>query len=115
MAGLAVKGPPGEATLLPKGLNLGNRAVLSGPIPLVCRELRKPAAQPTALVHEAYLRPAAEILSVDEALGRLAALDPRQAQMVEPRYFAAPATEETAPAIGVSAGLRAGLSRKAKA
>jgi RNA polymerase sigma-70 factor (ECF subfamily) len=47
--------------------------------------------------------PAEEIRSVDEAIGRLSALDPRQAQVVEMPYFAGPDIEETAAAIGVSA------------
>ena len=37
----------------------------------------------------------AEILAVDEALSRLAALDPRKAQIVELRYFGGFSAEET--------------------
>ncbi len=37
-----------------------------------------------------------EILAVDEALGRLAELDPQQARIVELRYFAGLTVEETA-------------------
>jgi RNA polymerase sigma-70 factor (ECF subfamily) len=44
-----------------------------------------------------------EILAVDQVLGRLAELDPRQARVVELRYFAGLSVEETAEAIGVAA------------
>jgi RNA polymerase sigma factor (TIGR02999 family) len=43
-----------------------------------------------------------EVLAVDDALERLAALDPRQAQMVELRYFAGFSIEDTAVQLGVS-------------
>jgi RNA polymerase sigma factor (TIGR02999 family) len=43
-----------------------------------------------------------EILAVDEALERLAALDARQARIVELRYFAGFTVEETAQALGIS-------------
>lgn len=43
-----------------------------------------------------------EVLAVDEALGRLARLDPRQAQLVELRYFAGFSIEETAEVMGLS-------------
>jgi RNA polymerase sigma factor (TIGR02999 family) len=43
-----------------------------------------------------------EVLAVDEALQRLAALDPRQARIVELRYFAGLSIEQTAEAVGVS-------------
>jgi RNA polymerase sigma factor (TIGR02999 family) len=45
---------------------------------------------------------AAELLDLDAALERLAALDPRQARVVECRYFAGLSVEETAEALGVS-------------
>jgi RNA polymerase sigma-70 factor, ECF subfamily len=45
---------------------------------------------------------AAELLDLDEALDRLAAIDPRQARVVECRYFAGLSVEETAEALGVS-------------
>jgi len=196
MTGPPVTGSPGEVTLLLKELKLGNRDALPKLIPLVYGELRKLAGhylqgermghtlQPTALVHEAYLRlveqdhadfqnrthflavaaqlmrrilinyaharraakrgggpvridvasldgacdglQAEEILAVDEAIKRLATLDPRQAQVVELRYFAGLTIEETAEATGVSADtvkrdwitaaawLRVELSRKAR-
>lgn len=46
--------------------------------------------------------PGEEVIAVDEALARLAALSPRQAQVVELRYFVGFSIEETATALGVS-------------
>lgn len=43
-----------------------------------------------------------EVLAVDEALERLAMLDPRQSRIVELRYFAGLSIEETAEALEVS-------------
>jgi RNA polymerase sigma factor (TIGR02999 family) len=43
-----------------------------------------------------------EVLSVDEALQRLAAMDPRQARIVELRYFAGMSLEQTAEALEIS-------------
>ena len=43
-----------------------------------------------------------EVLAVDEALERLAALDPRQSLIVELRYFAGLSVEETAEALEIS-------------
>lgn len=45
---------------------------------------------------------AVELLELDEALGRLAALSPRQAKVVEYRFFAGMGVEEAAEALGVS-------------
>ena len=45
---------------------------------------------------------AAEIVALDDALQRLADLDPRQAMVVECRYFAGLTEAETAEALGVS-------------
>lgn len=42
------------------------------------------------------------VVAIDEALRRLAALDPRQVQVVEMRYFAGMTVEETADALGIS-------------
>jgi RNA polymerase sigma factor (TIGR02999 family) len=42
------------------------------------------------------------VLALDEALARLAALDPRQARVVELRWFAGFTAEETAEALGIS-------------
>ena len=43
-----------------------------------------------------------ELLVLDESLSRLAALDPRQAQVVELRFFAGLTVEETAAALAIS-------------
>jgi len=47
--------------------------------------------------------PSEEVVAVDEALQRLALLDPRQAKLVELRYFVGLSIEETAEVLGVSA------------
>ncbi len=44
-----------------------------------------------------------EILAVDEVLDRLAELDPRQARVVELRYFGGLSVEETAEVLGIAA------------
>lgn len=44
-----------------------------------------------------------ELLALDEALGRFEQLSPRQARVVECRYFAGLSVEETAAALGVGA------------
>ena len=46
--------------------------------------------------------PPEEVLAVDEALKRLTELDPRQARIVELRYFAGLTIEETASALELS-------------
>jgi RNA polymerase sigma-70 factor, ECF subfamily len=43
-----------------------------------------------------------EMLAVDEALARLAALDPQQARVVEMRYFGGMTVEETAEALSIA-------------
>jgi RNA polymerase sigma factor (TIGR02999 family) len=43
-----------------------------------------------------------DVLALDEALGRLAILDPRKARLVELRYFAGLSMSEAATALGVS-------------
>ena len=43
------------------------------------------------------------IVAIDEALSRLAELDPRQARVVEMRFFAGLTEDETAELLGVSA------------
>ena len=162
----------GEVTLLLAEMKRGNSEALPRLIPLVYNEMRRLAAhflrdereghtlQPTALVHEAYLRLAgqtragwqnraqfmavaaqvmrrilvdyarqritakrgggetpielesfeiaggveqsAEMLAVDEALARLAELDPQQARVVEMRYFGGMTVEETAEALNIA-------------
>jgi RNA polymerase sigma-70 factor (ECF subfamily) len=46
--------------------------------------------------------PGDEVIAVDEALERLAALDPRQAEIVELRYFVGLSIPDTAAALGIS-------------
>ena len=161
--------PALEVTALLKDWSGGDRAALERLMPLVYGELRKVAGsylsmerpdhtlQPTALVHEAYLRlvdqrnvdwqnrahffaiaakmmrrilvdharrrraakrgvPALvletameeglsrdpELLALDSALSGLESLDPRQAQIVELRFFGGLTVEETAEAAGIS-------------
>jgi RNA polymerase sigma-70 factor (ECF subfamily) len=163
--------PRGEVTQLLAELKLGRKDALDRLLPLVYRELRRIAAnqmrgerlghtlEPTALVHEAFLRladqsranwqnrvqflgvsaqlmrrllvdharrrgaakrgipvtlneeifpqrPSAdrteEILAVDEVLAQLAKLDPRQAHVVELRYFGGLSVQETAEALGIA-------------
>jgi RNA polymerase sigma factor (TIGR02999 family) len=43
-----------------------------------------------------------DLLAIDEALNRLAAVDPQQARVVELRFFSGLSVEETAAALGVS-------------
>ena len=45
---------------------------------------------------------AGDVVAVDEALNRLAQLDPQQAQLVELRFFGGLSIEEAASAIGIS-------------
>jgi len=96
--------------------------------PLVYGELRRRAAaylrherpnhtlQPTALVHEAYARLIGqehvawqnrahfdcELLLLDQALTELAAFDPRQARIVELRYFGGLSEQDVAEVLAVS-------------
>jgi RNA polymerase sigma factor (TIGR02999 family) len=161
----------GEVTRLLAEIRLGRSGALDRLMPLVYRELRRIAShqmrgeraghtlQPTALVHEAFLRlveqnpenwqnrgqfygvaaqlmrrllvdharrrragkrgipvtlteeiyqrgsctdRTEEILAVDEVLARLADLDPRQARVVELRYFGGLSVEETAEVMGMA-------------
>jgi hypothetical protein len=103
-------------------------------LPSVYEELRTLAAhkmatqppghtlQPTALVHEAWMRLAAnesarfagrahffaavaaddELLAVHDVLDRLAAEEPQRAQMAKLRYFAGLTFEEVAEVLGIS-------------
>jgi RNA polymerase sigma-70 factor (ECF subfamily) len=67
------------------------------------RSAKRDAGRPITLDEElAGTRDEGDILGVDEALGRLAALDERQARIVELRYFAGLSIEETAEALEVS-------------
>jgi RNA polymerase sigma factor (TIGR02999 family) len=163
--------PRKDVTRLLNELAAGQQEVLPHLIPLVYDELRRLAAsylrrerrghtfQPTALVHEAYLRlidqegvqwhnrghffgiaaqqmrrilldyarahhaakrgghqeqvpldegiagvfpPVEDLIALDEAMSRLAALDPRQVRIVELRVFAGLTIEETADALSIS-------------
>jgi RNA polymerase sigma factor (TIGR02999 family) len=164
--------PQHEVTRLLIRLTDGESAALESLLPLVYAELRRLAAsylrrerpghtlQPTALVHEAYLRlidqtqvqwqnrahffgvaaqmmrrilvdhargqqaekrggdvtklsldenidvsgeRAADLVALDEALDRLAALDPQKSRVVELRFFGGLSVEEAAEVLGVSA------------
>ncbi len=53
-------------------------------------------------VLDASARPVDEILAVHQALERLAAIDERQAELVELRYFGGMTVDETAKILGVS-------------
>ena len=46
--------------------------------------------------------PAEELLALDEALDRFAAMDPVKAELVKLRYFAGLSEEEAAAALGIS-------------
>jgi RNA polymerase sigma factor (TIGR02999 family) len=163
--------PERDVTALLKDWSGGDRQALERLMPLVYGELRKLAAsylrtersdhtlQPTALVHEAFLRlvdqrsvdwanrahffgiaaqmmrrilvdharkrqaakrdvtsyrvativaeeaeadQGPELLALDRALGGLEKLDPRQARIVELRFFAGLTVEETAEVVAVS-------------
>jgi len=61
-------------------------------------------AQPVALDEAMIVAPerGADLLALDEALTRLQALDARQAQVIELRYFGGLSEEETAEALKVS-------------
>src|SRR2546427_5819992 len=169
--GTPAQGPPNhDVTNLLVEWSRGDKAAFDRLLPLVYGQLRSIAArhfrrerpghalQPTALVHEAYLKlidqrradwknraqffgvaaqvmrrilidharaqrtakrgagetvsldtakeiaraPIPDVLALDDALARLAALDPRQAQLVELRCFGGLTIEEAAHVIGIS-------------
>ena len=56
----------------------------------------------TAAADQPYDGAAANVLAVDEALQRLAAIDPEQVRIVELRFFAGLTIEETAHVVGRS-------------
>ena len=58
---------------------------------------------------------APELIALDEALTKLAEMDPRQSQIVELRYFGGLDVEETAAVVGVSAATIKREWRSAKA
>jgi RNA polymerase sigma factor (TIGR02999 family) len=57
---------------------------------------------PLEVLAEPAAMPVAGVLELDAALSRLEALDPRQARVVELRFFAGLELEETAAALGLS-------------
>jgi RNA polymerase sigma-70 factor, ECF subfamily len=69
---------------------------------------KRGGAQLQVSLSEAALVPAAaesvDLVQLDEALGRLEALDPRQCRVVELRFFAGLSLEETAHVLDVSVG-----------
>jgi DNA-directed RNA polymerase specialized sigma24 family protein len=125
-----------DLTLILQKMERGDPQAADQLMPLVYDELRKIAAgqmaresagqtlQPTALVHEAWLRLGGndqptwqnrahffgaaatdnddQLLAVHEALDKLAAQDPLKAQLVKLRYFAGMTIEEAALALGIS-------------
>jgi RNA polymerase sigma-70 factor, ECF subfamily len=166
---LALMASPHDVTRLLKEWAKGNQSALDALTPLVYGELRRLAAsymrsespshtlQPTALVHEAFLRLVgrapdcenrsqfygiaahlmrqilidharnrhakrrshfvhldldgelvvsrerdADLVALDEALERLAAIDPRKARVVELRFFGGLSVQESAEALNVS-------------
>ena len=52
--------------------------------------------------HAIAPQPAVDVVALDEALERLATVDPQQGRVVELRFFAGLSVEETAEALGVS-------------
>lgn len=67
------------------------------------REKRGAGVSVTSLDGDAVApQPAVDIVALDEALGRLAAVDPQQGRVVELRFFAGLSVEETAEALGIS-------------
>jgi RNA polymerase sigma factor (TIGR02999 family) len=66
-----------------------------GAHPITLGDVEEMAAAPAEAVGD-------DVLALDEALTRLAALDPEQARLVELRYFAGLTIDDTAAALGVS-------------
>jgi len=172
-----------RSTQLLVAWNRGDRAALEQLMPVVYAELKRLARwhlarerghtlQPTALVHEAYLKlvdqravewqnrahffgiaarlmrrivmqrarrtraakrgggavdvsiddatilsdeRAADLIALDDALTRLAAMDPRQSRIVELRFFGGLSVEEIGAVLGISAGTVKREWRTAKA
>ena len=67
------------------------------------REKRGGGISVTSLDEEAIApQPAVDVVALDEALERLAAVDPQQSRVVELRFFAGLSVRETAEALGIS-------------
>jgi RNA polymerase sigma-70 factor (ECF subfamily) len=68
------------------------------------REKRGAGVSVTSLDENAVApQPAVDVVALDEALERLAAVDAQQSRVVELRFFAGLSVEETAEALGISA------------
>lgn len=91
----------------------GNQAALDRLMPLVDRELHRLAhhymrqekpghtLQTSALVNEAPKR-GADLIALNGALSKRAAIDPRKSKVIKLRFFGGLNVEETAEALGVS-------------
>jgi RNA polymerase sigma factor (TIGR02999 family) len=68
------------------------------------REKRGAGMSVTSLDENALVAPqaAVDVMALDQALERLAAVDPQQSRVVELRFFAGLSVEETAEALGIS-------------
>jgi RNA polymerase sigma factor (TIGR02999 family) len=67
------------------------------------REKRGAGVSVTSLdEHTVAAQPAVDVVALDEALERLAAVDAQQSRVVELRFFAGLSVEETAEALGIS-------------
>jgi ECF sigma factor len=100
--------PNGTVTALLRSWREGDKEALDRLVPIVYAELRRMARarlkaerdsplQPTALVHEAYLR----LVNV-ESMTVHRSFDERSCRVVELRYFAGLNIDETAEALEVS-------------
>ena len=68
------------------------------------RDKRGAGVSVTLLEEDAIApQPAVDVVALDEALGRLAAVDPQQGRVVELRFFAGLSVKETAEVLNVSA------------
>ncbi len=79
---------------------------------------RRGAGAPASPIDDlqiAAVSPSTELLELDDALHRLAALHPRRAQVIELRYFGGLGAEEAAEALGVSSETIRRESRLAEA
>ena len=67
------------------------------------REKRGAGVAVTSLdEHAVAAQPGVDIVALDDALERLASVDPQQSRVVELRFFAGLSVEETAEALGIS-------------
>jgi RNA polymerase sigma-70 factor, ECF subfamily len=73
------------------------------PVQVTLGEVDRARAAPNASATGEAALEAIDLLALDDALGRLATLDPRKARLVELRYFAGLSIPEAAAALGVSA------------